>query len=165
LHHDVPLSLRKLGGRFARSRRATTALELAIVGSIFIGCSIFLLDLGFVLYTQVALDFAASRSARLLSVDNQQKLSGSQANFQAVTVCPLLSAFLACNQLTVALVPVTDYLNGSIPSPTTFSQGQGGSLMLLQLSYQLPAFAAPLAISGVFATTKTVTNFPFMNEY
>jgi Flp pilus assembly protein TadG len=150
-----------------RGRRAAAALEFALTGAMLIGVIGFLTDLGFVLYTQVALDFVASRVARQLAVDSRQTLSASPAGFQSLAVCPLLAAFLACDQVTVALTPVTDYANGAIPTTGAppFNAGQGGSLMLLQLSYALPVFATPLAAEGVFAGTATVTQFPYINEY
>ena len=144
------LDVRNVARRALARGRGATALEFALTASVLIGVIVFLFDLGFVLYTRVALDFVASRAARQLAVDSRQSLSSSQASFQSVAVCPLLAAFLACNQVTVALIPVTSYGTSGIPAtgPTPFTPGQGGSLMLLQLSYQLPAFAMPLAPGG-----------------
>ena len=154
-----------LSTRLAADRRGAAALEFAIAAAVFLGVTGFLLDLGFVLYAQVALDFVAARAARMLAVDSQQKLSPNQAAFQAATVCPLLDSFLACNQVTVTLASVTDYAGSLSQGAGAFNPGQGGSLMLLTLSYPLPTFAVPLASGGVFAGTNTVARFPYMNEY
>lgn len=152
-------------------RRAAAAVEFALIATIFLGITAFLADLGFVLYTQVALDFVGSRASRMLAVDTQQSLSANQAAFQAIAVCPLLAAFLGCDDVSVQLTPVTEYSASGAASGDpgagtgAFSAGQGGSLMLLQLSYRLPTFAIPLAMPGVFASTTTVIRFPFINEY
>ena len=147
-----------------RGRAGATTLECAIAAAAFLGVVGFVTDLGFVLYTQVALDFAVSRAARLLAVDSQQTRSANQAALQTVTVCPVLASFLDCSRVSVSLAPVTDYSSPPVANPP-FSPGQGGSLMLLQLSYALPAFAAPLAMGGVFASTQTVARMPYINEY
>jgi Flp pilus assembly protein TadG len=163
----VARRLREVCRHVVRAKRGAVVLEFAVAAMAFLGATAFVADLGFVLYTQVALDFVAARAARLLAVDSQQTLSANPTAFQAAAVCPLLANFLACDQITVGLTSVTDYANGSIPTagPTPFNPGQGGSLMLLQLTYALPTFAAPLAMGGVFGATQTIARFPYVNEY
>ena len=166
--HRVRSCLRSVIG----DRRGTAALEFAITGLAFFGLILFVISLGFRLYVQVALDYASSRAARMLAVDSSQSLSRNAASFQTVTFCPLLSAFLACVNVTISLVSVTDYQNtspiGGSGSPP-FTPGEDGSLMLLQVSYRLPALSWPVpggnGTSGGFAGASVTASYPYQNEY
>lgn len=154
--------------RFSRDRRGVTALEFGIVGLAFFGLVLFTISLGFRLYVQVALDYAASRAARLLAVNSNQNLSQNATNFQSVTFCPNL--FLPCTGLRISLTSVTDYRNaapdtGSGTPP--FSPGGSGSLMLLRVTYRMPALGWPSPAGGPaggFGPTVTAS-YPYQNEY
>lgn len=155
----------------ARHRRGSTTLEFAVIGLAFFGLVLFVIALGFRLYVQVALEYACSRTARLLAVDSTQSRSASAQKFQSATFCPLLDAFLACN-VTISLQPVTDFRNGSTTGGTgtpPFSPGQGGSLMLLRVTYQLPALSWPVptrgGATGAFGATTVTVGYPYQNEY
>jgi Flp pilus assembly protein TadG len=157
--------------RFGRDRGGATALEFGLTGVAFCGLLLFVIALGFRLYVQVALDFASSRAARLLAVDSKQDRSAKPSTFQSVTFCPLLSAFLSCDNVTVSLQPVLDYRNASsigAMDPPPFDPGSGGSLMLLRVSYQLPLLSWPIPIAGggsdTFGAMVTVA-YPYQNEY
>ncbi len=157
--------------RLARDRRGATALEFALTGSAFLGLTLFVIALGFRLYVQVALDFATNHAARALAVDSTQKLSANRATFQAATLCDPRWWFLDCSQVTVSLQPVTSYIPGSTLNPNgtpPFSPGQGGSLMLLQATYQLPLLSWPApdgSGAGSFAATSVTVGAPYQNEY
>ncbi len=155
-----------------RDRRGTTALEFALTGLACFGLILFSIALGFRLYVQVALDYASGRAARMLAVDSTQSLSRNANSFQTVTFCPLLSAFLACSNISIALVSVTDYHNSSSiggSGPLPFTSGQSGSLMLLQATYRLPGLGWPLpsgrGASGGFAGASVTADYPYQNEY
>ncbi len=162
-----------IGGlyRLGTDRRGAAAVEFALPGTAFLGLVLFVMALGFRLYVEVALDFASGRAARLLAVDSTQSLSGSAANFQTFTFCPVLQAFLSCNNVTISLQSVTDYAAGSPvgqSGPPPFNPGQGGSLMLLQVSYALPALGWPLpggGGAGGFPAASVTVGYPFQNEY
>lgn len=152
----------------SRDRGGAVALEFGIIGLAFFGLVLFTISLGFRLYVQVALDYAASRAARLLAVNTNQSLSQNATNFQSVTFCPNL--FLPCAGLRISLVSVTDYRNatpdtGSGTPP--FSPGQSGSLMLLRVTYNLPPLGWPSPTGGPtvgFGPTVSAS-YPYQNEY
>ncbi len=152
-------------------RRGAAAVEFALTGTIFLGLVLFVIALGFRLYVEVALDYASSRASRILAVDSTQSRSANAANFQAVTFCPLLSPFLECDNVTVALQAVPDYRTGSQigqSGPPPFSPGQGGSLMLLTVTYQLPALSWPSPAGGGADALQLATvtvGYPYQNEY
>jgi hypothetical protein len=162
-------------------RRASTAVEFAVIGMSFVGMLMFVFQLGFRLYTQIAIDYATSRAARLLQVDSTQSLSGSPSNFQTATFCPLLAVLLKCQNILVELRPVTtDYLNDSQVNPPqtsgsltgvtpTFSAGGSNALMLLRVTYVAPFYVWPLNTSSVTyngaSGSAVISSAPFENEY
>jgi Flp pilus assembly protein TadG len=165
-----------------RQRRAdTVAVKFALVSLAFIGLMLFVLQLGFRLYAQIALDYATSRAARLLQIDAPQTLAASRNTFQTTTFCPLLAPMLSCANVLIALRPVAqDYLNdsqvnppatsGTLTQPATFSPGTSGALMLLQVTYLGPAMTWPLNLGPVAAYNGTtgsviVSSMPYENEY
>ena len=153
-----------------RDRRGATAIEFAITGLSFFALVLFLISLAYRLYVQVALDYAVGRAAHMLAVDNTQSLSGSSRGFQTVTFCPLLSPFLSCANVSIALTPVTDFRTTSSIGGTgtpPFNPGQGGSLMLLQGTYLMPAFGWPTPGGGSsgFGGSVVTADYPYQNEY
>lgn len=157
--------------RLLADRRGAAAVEFALTGTIFLGLVLFVIALGFRLYVEVALEYASGRAARILAVDSTQSRSASAESFQAVTFCPLLSAFLDCGNVTVALQSVTDYRTGSQigqSGPPPFSPGQGGNLILLTASYKLPALSWPSPAGGgtdAFPSATVTVGYPYQNEY
>jgi Flp pilus assembly protein TadG len=169
-------------GILARGRRSgTTAIEFALIAVPFLGLLLFVLQLGFVLYAQIAVDYATVRAARLLQVDSAQGLSTSRATFQAATFCPLLAPLLACTNVLIGLHQVTpDYLtdlkatpqktSGVLAQPSSFTPGQSGALMVLQVTYFGPAFTWPVTLRPAAtyngaSGTAIVSSAPFANEY
>jgi Flp pilus assembly protein TadG len=153
-----------------RDRRGAAAIEFAITGVCFFGLVLFVISLAYRLYVQVALDYAVERAARMLAVNTTQSLSSSSSAFQTVTFCPLLSPFLSCANVSIALTPVTDYRTTSSISGTgtpPFNPGQGGSLMLLQANYLMPSLGWPMPGGGSssFGGTVVTADYPYQNEY
>jgi len=163
----------------SRRRAGSVAVEFALIAVAFLGLLMFTLELGFRLYTQIALDYATARAARLLEVNSTQQLSASGATgFQ--TFCPLLAPLLNCAGALIGLRAVgTDYLTDSRATPTTlsgtltqpaYSAGQSGSLMLLQVTYIGPALTWPFS-AGQTATyngvagSAIVSSVPYANDY
>ncbi len=122
--------------------------------------------LGFRMYVQVSLEYAVSRTARLLAVDSAQSRTSSTTTFQAVTFCPQLTAFLSCNNVSISLHPVTDFTNSSSVG-ATFNAGTSNSLMLLQATYQLPSLSwpQPNGTPGSFGGSSVTVGYPYQNEY
>jgi Flp pilus assembly protein TadG len=166
------LTCRTARRRFLQDRRAAAAVEFALVSLPFSALVLFLLMLGYRLYVQAALDYVAGQAGRMLAVDVTQSRTSSKKNFQTLTLCPLLSPFLSCNNVTVSLAAVTDYSTASYTDPATppFSTGQIGNynLMLLHLTYTLPSLNWPSPTSGAVMTflgTTVHAYYPYQNEY
>jgi Flp pilus assembly protein TadG len=164
---------RAVGGlrRLGADRQGAAGVEFALTGTIFVALVLFVMALAFRLYVEVALDYASGRASRLLAVDGTHTRSSNRANFQSFTFCPILQAFLSCNNVTISLQQVTTYQSGSTvgqSGPPPFDPGQGGSLMLLQVTYSLPPFGWLLPGgrgAGGFSSPSVMVGYPYQNEY
>src|ERR1700750_611025 len=87
-------------------RRGSAAVEFAIVGFPFVLFLVFLLELGYDFYAQMALDYALQSAARQIQIGVAQG-AGTAAVFQSKYLCPVLTGLLPCTSVTVNVVPVT----------------------------------------------------------
>src|ERR1700729_1167014 len=90
-------------------QRGSAALEFAVVALPFITFLVFLLEIGYDFFAQVALDYGVQTSARQIQVGNAQG-ANTAAVFQTDYLCPSLSGLLPCSSVTVNVTPITsDY--------------------------------------------------------
>jgi Flp pilus assembly protein TadG len=112
------------------SKRGSTALQFAIVSLPFFLWILFIFELSYDLFTQVALDNGLAQAAREIQTGNAQYLQNGQAFINAY-LCPALGGRLECGNLYVNVSSPSfgtnqDYYNfttGTVPS-------SGGSLVL-----------------------------------
>ncbi|MBE7159079.1 MAG: pilus assembly protein [Rhodospirillales bacterium] len=142
-------------------------MEFALVGSAFLAMVLGILEIAFIIFAQVALDYATSQSARQLLTGNVNIASGaSQTAFQSANFCGYLSGLIPCGNVLVTLQPLQSNANfqtaltSQAPptGSTTVNPGVGGSLMLLQ-AYYTPG----LTLWPISAPT-LVSSAAFMNE-
>ncbi len=187
------------GGRVAcagrsllRDRRCVTSLELAICATAFMGMMLGLLEMGYDLFVQAALDTAVEAAARNIQVETVSQNGETSAQLAAASVCPNLRGLLNCSLLTVGVEPVPtgqDYYNtqnlityaaaqGTTTNGVTtggqVNTGSSGQLMLLVAWYTGPTFVGTLipgwnAIVPFYGTTKrahvTMSSAGFVNEF
>jgi Flp pilus assembly protein TadG len=169
-----------------RDRRCVTSLELAIIAPAFFGFMLALMEIGYDLYVQAALNTAVEQAARNIQVGSVKGRAGeTSAQLAAAAVCPDLHALLNCNLLTVGVEPLpagTDYF--SAPNPLTYAGAAGttkggvttggqvntgcggsGRLMILEAWYNGPTFVGTLIpnwnslvnVQGVFQRVHVTT--------
>jgi Flp pilus assembly protein TadG len=137
-------------------RRGSVALEFALVGMAFFGLLLLILQLGFILYAQTALDYAAKQASRMMQTG--QSSPTTQTSFQSAVFCPYLSNFLNCAKVTTTLQRVTSFQ--SVPAPSTpYDPGTTNSLMLLQATYTTGLPIWPLNVIQIVGTAA------YLNEY
>jgi Flp pilus assembly protein TadG len=140
------------------ARAGTVAVEFALIGSTFLALLLFVFELGFILYAQMALDFAVKEAARQMQTGQQTVASGSsQTSFQSVVLCPFLSPLLSCTGVVVTLQPVSTFQNPTTPPTQPFSTitvdpGVTGNLMLLQAFYTPTIPIWPLNVTTLVGT-------------
>ena len=135
-------------------------------------------------YVQLALDYAVQEGARKLQTGAGNSAASVQV-FKTNCICPAVSGFLNCNQLTLNIYPLTTadyYVNaksgaGAVPvsagqlstSGWSFSPSSAGTLMFMQAIYPsvsfvgmlLPAMSVASGSSRVHVTTSSIG---FINE-
>jgi Flp pilus assembly protein TadG len=166
------------------ARGGTTALEFAILSLPFWLFTLFLFELGFDFYVQLALDYAVQQGARTLQT-GAGSAATSATTFKTDCVCPAVAGFLNCAQITLTAYPVSTadfYTNataGGGYAPVTggtlntgswtFATGAPNAPMFLQAIYTsasivgmlLPAMSAKSGNARVHVTTSSVG---FLNE-
>lgn len=140
--------------RLFAARSGSLPLEFALIGSALTAMLLVCIQLGFLLYAQIALDFAAKEAGRQLLTGRIFPVPPDKEGFQSVAFCPYLSRFIACKGVVIHLRPVADFLGGMSPDPgsSDYETGEHGSLMLLQAYYTVPITKWPLNIHTLVGT-------------
>jgi TadE-like protein len=155
--------------RRAGARAGVVALEFALIGPVFLTFVLGILQVGFLLFAQVALDYALRETSRQVQVGNAQTIMTPDA-FHTILFCPVMSALIDCSSVIISLVPVTDYhteatqtppfVNGQINQAALgYTPGGSGSLMQLRAFYTPPLSNWPLNVTALVSTVA------FRNEF
>ncbi len=177
-----PLAVRRRWRALPGHRRGVVALEFALTAFPLMALLLGVMEVGFDLYVQTALDYAVDVAARSVQTGSIKGSNGeSSAQFAAAAVCPQLLTLMTCNNLIVGVAPIPkgyDYytappavtLAKAVSSTGDICTGTGGQLILLQAWYLGPTFLGRLIPN--FATTYngelvhfTVASAGFVNEY
>lgn len=158
-------------GHFARDRRGAAAVEFALVGSLFILTSLFIMLAGAILYINEAVDYATVAATRDIMTGTAQTNSVTLSTFTQ-NLCNRLPPGLQCSNLVINLYKVTEasqpagyysYVKSDVsgltipaltPGTSQFTLGAQGDYQYLQVIYPvtfLPSgFAAMLSGGATF---------------
>ena len=137
--------------RWRNAKAGVVALEFALLGPAIVGMLLLTLEMGFLLYAQTALDFAAREAARNMATG--QATAANQTGFQSLVFCSFLAPMLSCAGVTVVLQPVTNFQTAMVSAPSTqFGPGVSGSLMLLQATFTPGIPLWPLNVTQLIGT-------------
>jgi Flp pilus assembly protein TadG len=170
-----------MGQVLRRDRRGSGTLEFAIVALPFAMFLVFLSEIGYDFFAQVALDYGLQTAARQVQIGSAQNAS-TAAIFQATYLCPALAGLLPCSAVTVNVTPITSDYYAAVPAhlPTntsgkldtsgfTYCPGRPNQLMLVQAIYTSPSLVSTFipgmatATAGGFARV-TLSSTGFINE-
>jgi Flp pilus assembly protein TadG len=131
--------------RGRRDRRAVVALEFALLAVPAICLLLGVMEVALSLYLQEVLDYATVQSVRKVQIGSLPAGSNADA-FKNTVLCPILSSFLPCQNVTVEMMAVADFFNGGQPlappqNQSTFCTGTPGQLMYAKIYYPAPVFA------------------------
>jgi Flp pilus assembly protein TadG len=164
-----------------RDRRASTALEFAIVAFPFTIFLVFLLELGYDFFAQVALNYGVQTAARQIQIGTAQGET-TAAKFQTDYLCPALNGLLPCSSVTVNVFPIVSdyYTSTAVMLPTnkagnldtsgfTYCPGKPNQLMLVEAIYTSPSLVSAAIPSMATATAGglvrvTLSSTAFINE-
>lgn len=143
---------------FWRERRASAAVEFAIVAPLLIGILISTLETGIYFFAQNVLQTAAVQSGRQFLTGQAQAGNLTAANF-ASGVCPMIKALFNCAGLMVDVNTYSSFSGANVSTPTLTYNAQGqvtnawnynlgapGQIMVLRLMYQWPVVTGPLGL-------------------
>ncbi|HTZ69672.1 MAG TPA: TadE/TadG family type IV pilus assembly protein [Acetobacteraceae bacterium] len=168
-------------------RRAAVSLEFAIIAVPFLTLALGVMEIGYDLYVQAALDNAVHNAARSVQVGTTSSTGESSSALVQAAVCPNLHELLDCNYLIVGVTPLPSGSGGGqydyytapssqsitglnhyqIPFNTASSgtgdicTGSSGQLMLLQAWYLGPSFVGGLIPAFV---TQYLGNTPHITQ-
>jgi Flp pilus assembly protein TadG len=139
--------VRKLG------ERGATAVEFAIVGSLFLMLLLAIFELGYMVFVQSVLDSSARTAARQIRTGQVQASGNAQTNFQTA-LCAEVSSVIGCGSLifqvqkfanwtatqtAVNTPPARDPVTGLL-IPVVFNAGTCGDVVAVQVTYNYKFF-------------------------
>ncbi len=166
-----------------RDRRGAAAVEFAVVSLPFITMLLFLVEIGYDFYAQVALDYGVQAAARQIQIGAAQGATNA-AVFQTNYLCPALSGLLPCSSVSLNILPIpatgdyyayvsaTEHKNKSGQFDTSdyvFCPGHPNQLMLVQATYTSPSLIGLVVPAMATATAGglvhvTLSSAAFINE-
>ena len=179
MHRTSPSGSAQFGLR--RDRSGSTTLEFAVVAFPFTIFLLFLLEIGYDFFAQVALNYGVQTAARQIQIGTAQGET-TAAKFQTDYLCPALSGLLPCSSVTVNVFPIASdyYASVAVMLPTnkagnldtsgfTYCPGKPNQLMLVEAIYTSPSLVSAVIPSMATATAGglvrvTLASTAFINE-
>ncbi len=149
------VSIRTLVRRFRRNRRASAALEFALVAPIFFALLFAIIETALMFFASQVLETVTQDSARMILTGQAQTAAYTQQQF-ASYVCnqTSVSVLFNCNQIYIDVKSYSSFSNVSISNQIdssgnfinnmTYSPGAAGDIVVVRLFYQWPIFVTGL---------------------
>lgn len=145
-------SFRALLRRFRRNRRASAALEFALVAPAFFALLFAIIETALMFFASQVLETVTQDSARMIFTGQAQQAATTQAQFAAY-VCSQVSALFDCSNIFIdvesspsaSAVNINDCTDasGNFVNPQ-YSPGGAGDVVVVQLCYKWPIFVTGL---------------------
>lgn len=147
-----PASFRGLLRRFRRNRRASAALEFALVAPVFFALLFAIIETALMFFASQVLETITQDSARMIFTGQAQQASYTQAQF-ATYVCGQIPALFNCNNVwidveatssfsTVSTSPCVDSSGNFVAAQ--YNPGGAGDTVMVRLCYKWPIFVTGL---------------------
>ncbi len=117
---------------------------------------LFLFEVGFDLYTQLALDYAVQEGARELQT-GAGNAATSAATFKTNCLCPAIAPFLNCSQISLNLVPMTgtDYYTNALTGAGSIPMS-GGGLSTSGFAFAPSGSSTPMFMQAIYTSVSVV---------
>jgi Flp pilus assembly protein TadG len=172
----TPASFRTLLRRFRRSRRASAALEFAMVAPIFFALLFAIIETAMMFFASQVLETITQNSARMIFTGQAQQASYTQAQF-ATYVCGQVPALFDCTKIYIDVENYPSFTNvtinnqidasGNFINNMQYSPGGAGDIVVVRLFYQWPIFVTNLGynITNLSGSMRLLTaSAAFKNE-
>lgn len=151
--------------RFALCKKGATAIEFALVAAPFLALLVALFETALVFFASRVLDEVTEEASRYILTGQAQTANMTQAGFQnylctSTSTAALVSALFNCNNLMVNVESYANFSSANTSTPTltynpngtvsntwTYSPGNPGSIVVVQVMYQWPIVLGPLAFN------------------
>jgi Flp pilus assembly protein TadG len=141
--------------RFRRNRRASAAVEFALVAPVFFALLFAIIETGIIFFAGQVLETVTQDSARMILTGQAQAAAYTQAQFKTNVVCPHVSVLFDCaNGIYVDVQSYSSFSNVTINSQIDgsnnfntnmqYSPGGPGDIVVVRLFYQWPLFVTGL---------------------
>jgi Flp pilus assembly protein TadG len=151
---------RRNASAFKAAKQGATAVEFALIAPAFIALLIAIFETTQFLYVQTNLQVAATQAGRLFMTGQAQN-GGMTAAQIGTAICPTVQALVNCGNLVIVVQSSSSASGLSTSAPQlynsqgkllnvanggsgSYSPGNPGDLMVVQIGYPLPVVAGPL---------------------
>jgi Flp pilus assembly protein TadG len=150
---------------FARCRNAATTVEFALVATPFIALLVAIIQTFIVFFAQRVLDEVTEEASRYIMTGQAQTANMTQSGF-ANYLCTsshtatLVSALFTCSNIMINVenysafssanttTPTLTYnSNGTVSNTWSYSAGNAGDIVVIQVMYQWPVVLGPLSFN------------------
>jgi Flp pilus assembly protein TadG len=155
----VPMSTRavsttagNLFRRFGRNRRASAAVEFALVAPVFLGLLFAILETGIMFFAGQYLETITQDGARIVMTGQAQNAGDTQAAFHSY-ICNQVVALFTCANIFVDVRSYTSFQNvvinsqisgGAFVNNMQYNPGGPGDVVVVRLFYQWPQIVTGL---------------------
>jgi len=145
--------------RFSACRNGAAAVEFALVAAPFLALLVALFQTVLVFFAGRVLDVTTEAASRYIMTGQAQNANYTQANF-ASWVCQKTFALFNCNNFMINVQNYASFSAASTATPTvtfnnqgqvsntwTYSPGNPGDIVVVQVMYQWPVVLGPLGFN------------------
>jgi Flp pilus assembly protein TadG len=150
---------------FAGCRKAATTVEFAFVAAPFIALLVAIVQTFIVFFAQRVLDEAAEEASRYIMTGQAQTASMTQSGFAnylctGSNTATLVSALFKCSNLMINVQNYSSFSSANTTTPTltyngsgtvtnswSYSAGNAGDIVVVQVMYQWPVVLGPLSFN------------------
>ena len=145
---------RRLLRRFRRNRKASAAVEFALVAPVFFALLFAIIESGIMFLAGQVLETVNQNSARMILTGQAQNSAWSQTQF-ATYVCSQVPAILKCSNIYIDVQSYSSFTtltnvgcpidgSGNFNSATQYTPGNAGDIVVVRLFYQWQLFVTRL---------------------
>lgn len=162
--------------RFRQDRKGSAAVEFAMIAAPFFALMFAIIETSIILFAGQVLETSTQDTARLIMTGQAQLGNMTAAQFKT-QLCNRLTSLFSCANVDVQVTSFPDFgsinlnspiNNGTYTSPSGYSPGNAGQIVVVRTFYQWPVFVTglgsnPANINGgkrLLASVATFRNEP-----
>lgn len=141
--------------RFRKDRSGTAAIEFAMIAVPFLMMIFAIIETALIFFATQVLETATQDASRLIMTGQAQMANMSASDFKN-NVCARVSALIACSGIDVEVKSFATFgsvsmsnpiSGGTYTSPTGYTPGGAGQIVVVRIFYQWPLFVTKLGFN------------------